>query len=102
MRTHSTHGAGRRISRGEANRTLSQRQMDDEYREAGILVNTDGRVPLDEAAPCYKPSEEVVVAVAPLEQSVRAEAIDQPAGRGFGHLQRLGDHTLGGARMARA
>jgi tRNA-splicing ligase RtcB (3'-phosphate/5'-hydroxy nucleic acid ligase) len=57
------HGAGRRISRGEANRTLSQRQMDDEYREAGILVNTDGRVPLDEAAPCYKPSEEVVAAV---------------------------------------
>ena len=57
------HGAGRRISRGEANRTLSQRQMDDEYREAGIVVNADGRVPLDEAAPCYKPSEEVVAAV---------------------------------------
>ncbi len=44
-------------------RTLSQRKMDDEYREAGVLVNTDGRVPLDEAAPCYKPSEEVVAAV---------------------------------------
>jgi tRNA-splicing ligase RtcB (3'-phosphate/5'-hydroxy nucleic acid ligase) len=57
------HGAGRRISRGEANRTLSQRQMDDEYREAGVVVNADGRVPLDEAAPCYKPSEEVVAAV---------------------------------------
>jgi tRNA-splicing ligase RtcB len=57
------HGAGRRISRGEANRTLSQRAMDDEYREAGVVVNADGRVPLDEAAPCYKPSEEVVAAV---------------------------------------
>jgi tRNA-splicing ligase RtcB len=57
------HGAGRRISRGEANRTLSQRQMDDEYREAGVVVNADGRVPLDEAAPCYKPSEEVLAAV---------------------------------------
>src|SRR5919199_1499404 len=57
------HGAGRRISRGEANRTLSQRQMDDEYREAGIVVNADGHVPLDEAAPCYKPSSEVVAAV---------------------------------------
>ena len=57
------HGAGRRISRGEATRTLSQRKMDDEYREAGIVVNTDGHVPLDEAAPCYKPSEEVVAAV---------------------------------------
>ena len=57
------HGAGRRISRGEAIRTLSQRKVDDEYAEAGILVNTDGRVPLDEAAACYKPSAEVVEAV---------------------------------------
>ncbi|HYE14673.1 MAG TPA: RtcB family protein, partial [Pyrinomonadaceae bacterium] len=57
------HGAGRRLSRGEAGRTLSQRAIDDEYRQAGVLVNTDGRVPLDEAAPCYKPSEEVVAAV---------------------------------------
>jgi tRNA-splicing ligase RtcB len=57
------HGAGRRLSRGAASRTLSQRQMDDEYRAAGILVNVNGRVPLDEAAPAYKPSEEVVAAV---------------------------------------
>jgi tRNA-splicing ligase RtcB len=57
------HGAGRRLSRGEANRTLSQRKMDDEYAAAGIVVNTDGRVPLDEAAPAYKPAEEVVAAV---------------------------------------
>src|SRR5919107_741556 len=56
------HGAGRRLSRGEANRTLSQREMDDEYREAGGGVKADGRVPLDEAAPCYKPSETVVAA----------------------------------------
>jgi tRNA-splicing ligase RtcB (3'-phosphate/5'-hydroxy nucleic acid ligase) len=57
------HGAGRRLSRGAATRELSQRQMDDEYREAGILVNIDGRVPLDEAAPCYKSAEEVTRAV---------------------------------------
>jgi tRNA-splicing ligase RtcB len=57
------HGAGRRLSRGEATRSLNQRQIDDEYKEAGILVNTDGRVPLDEAAPCYKSSEEVIEAV---------------------------------------
>jgi tRNA-splicing ligase RtcB len=57
------HGAGRRLSRGEANRTLSQRAIDDEYRAAGILVNIDGHVPLDEAAPAYKSSEEVVRAV---------------------------------------
>jgi tRNA-splicing ligase RtcB len=57
------HGAGRRMSRAQAARTLSQRQVDDEYAAAGILVNTDGHVPLDEAAPCYKSSEEVVRAV---------------------------------------
>jgi tRNA-splicing ligase RtcB len=47
------HGAGRRMSRGEAGRTLNQRKIDDEYAAAGILVNVDGRVPIDEAAPCY-------------------------------------------------
>jgi tRNA-splicing ligase RtcB (3'-phosphate/5'-hydroxy nucleic acid ligase) len=57
------HGAGRRLSRGAANRELSQRAIDDEYREAGIVVNTDGRVPLDEAAPAYKSSQEVIEAV---------------------------------------
>jgi tRNA-splicing ligase RtcB len=57
------HGAGRRLSRGEAMRRFSQRQMDDEYRAAGILVNLDGRVPLDEAGPAYKSSREVVAAV---------------------------------------
>ncbi|HET8676634.1 MAG TPA: RtcB family protein [Blastocatellia bacterium] len=57
------HGAGRRMSRGEANRNLNQRDIDKEYAEAGILVNTDGRVPIDEAAPCYKASEEVISAV---------------------------------------
>ena len=57
------HGAGRRLSRGEARRSLSQQEMDADYAAAGILVNTDGHVPLDEAAPCYKSSEEVVKAV---------------------------------------
>ena len=57
------HGAGRRLSRSEARRRFSQRAMDDEYAAAGILVNTDGHVPLDESAPCYKSSEEVVRAV---------------------------------------
>jgi tRNA-splicing ligase RtcB len=57
------HGAGRKISRGEAFRTLTHSQTDAEYRQAGILVNLDGHVPLDEAAPCYKSSREVVAAV---------------------------------------
>ncbi|HEY3039577.1 MAG TPA: RtcB family protein [Pyrinomonadaceae bacterium] len=57
------HGAGRRLSRGQASRTLSQRQIDEQYAAAGILVNIDGHVPLDEAAPAYKSSEEVLLAV---------------------------------------
>jgi tRNA-splicing ligase RtcB (3'-phosphate/5'-hydroxy nucleic acid ligase) len=57
------HGAGRRMSRSEASRSLSQNKIDEEYRRAGIIVNTDGHVPLDEAAPAYKPSSEVVKSV---------------------------------------
>jgi tRNA-splicing ligase RtcB len=57
------HGAGRRMSRGEAMRQLDQRKIDEQYRHAGILVNLDGRVPLDESAQCYKSCEEVVAAV---------------------------------------
>ena len=57
------HGAGRKLSRTAATRTLSQRAIDDEYAAAGIIVNTNGRVPLDEAAPAYKSSAEVVEAV---------------------------------------
>src|SRR5207248_982300 len=51
------------VHRKGATRRLNQRKIDDEYRAAGILVNTDGRVPIDEAAPCYKSSEEVIEAV---------------------------------------
>ena len=57
------HGAGRRMARAAAMRSLSQEKVDREYRSAGILVNTDGRVPLDESAHVYKSSREVVQAV---------------------------------------
>ena len=57
------HGAGRRLSRSQATKTLSQRKIDDEYAEAGIVVNVDGHVPIDESSACYKSSEEVVRAV---------------------------------------
>ncbi len=57
------HGAGRRMSRGEASRVLSQEKVDEQYARDKILVNLDGRVPLDEAGPCYKPSRQVVDAV---------------------------------------
>lgn len=57
------HGAGRRLSRGEAKRQLDQRKVDEQYRRDGILVNLDGRVPLDEASHCYKSAAEVIEAV---------------------------------------
>ena len=57
------HGAGRRMSRGEAMRQLDQQKVDEQYRRDRILVNLDGRVPLDESAQCYKSAEEVVAAV---------------------------------------
>jgi tRNA-splicing ligase RtcB len=57
------HGAGRRMSRSAALKGLNRRQIEDEYRTAGILVNDDGRVPIDEAGPAYKPAREVVDAV---------------------------------------
>jgi tRNA-splicing ligase RtcB len=54
------HGAGRRMSRAEASRTLSQEKVNEQYRRDGILVNLDGEVPLDEANACYKSCREVV------------------------------------------
>ena len=57
------HGAGRRMSRGEARRTLQQQEVDADYRRAGIVVNADGHVPIDEAGPAYKPSREVIEAI---------------------------------------
>lgn len=57
------HGAGRRLSRSAAIKTLSQEKTNEDYRRAGIVVNTDGNVPLEEAGPAYKASSEVVKAV---------------------------------------
>ncbi|MFO0640517.1 MAG: RtcB family protein [Polyangiaceae bacterium] len=57
------HGAGRRLSRGEAKRVLSQEKVNEQYAREGIVVNTDLEVPLDESAACYKPSADVVAAV---------------------------------------
>jgi tRNA-splicing ligase RtcB len=51
------------MSRGEALRQLDQRKVDEQYRRDGILVNLDGRVPLDESNQCYKSAAEVVAAV---------------------------------------
>jgi tRNA-splicing ligase RtcB (3'-phosphate/5'-hydroxy nucleic acid ligase) len=57
------HGAGRRMSRTAALRDLDRSAVEADYRSAGIVVNADGRVPIDEAGPAYKPAREVVDAV---------------------------------------
>lgn len=54
------HGAGRRMSRGQASKTLSQEKVNEQYKADGILVNLDGEVPLDESNACYKRSSDVV------------------------------------------
>jgi tRNA-splicing ligase RtcB len=57
------HGAGRRMSRGAARKAFKQSEINAAYREAGIVMNTDGVVPIDESKDCYKSSREVVEAV---------------------------------------
>lgn len=57
------HGAGRKLSRGQAKRELSQETVNQKYRDAGIVVNQNGNVPIDESDACYKSSQEVVDAV---------------------------------------
>ena len=57
------HGSGRRMSRNAAKKTLKQDVVNAAYREAGIIVNIDGMVPIDESRDVYKSSREVVEAV---------------------------------------
>jgi tRNA-splicing ligase RtcB len=56
------HGAGRRLSRGQARRELSQKEADLRMAKLGILLNTR-HTPLDESGPCYKDLEVVLEAV---------------------------------------
>lgn len=57
------HGAGRRLSRGDAKRQLNQQAVNALYATDGVIVNNHANVPIDEASACYKSSEEVVQAV---------------------------------------
>jgi tRNA-splicing ligase RtcB len=57
------HGAGRRLSRSLALRELDRGAIEDAYRRAGILVNVDDRVPIDESGPCYKSAGDVIACV---------------------------------------
>lgn len=57
------HGAGRRMSRGAAKKELNQKEVNRRYAKAGIIVNENADVPLDEADEVYKSAQEVVDAV---------------------------------------
>lgn len=57
------HGSGRRMSRTAARKLLDQEVVNADYRRAGIVVNLDGRVPIDESGPAYKSSAEVIQAI---------------------------------------
>src|SRR5438445_1801838 len=48
------HGSGRRMSRNAAKKGLKHDARTAAYREAGIVVNTNGVVPIDESKDCYK------------------------------------------------
>jgi len=56
------HGAGRRLSRSEARRTLDQRRVDEELDALDILTNCR-HAPLDEAPKAYKDLNEVLKSV---------------------------------------
>jgi tRNA-splicing ligase RtcB len=56
------HGAGRRLSRGQARRELSQKDTDLRLAKLGVLLNTR-TTPLDESGPCYKDLDQVLGAV---------------------------------------
>lgn len=60
------HGAGRRLSRGSALKSLDRPQIEEAYRRAGVVVNVDQRVPIDESGPCYKPTHEIIACVVDL------------------------------------
>ena len=56
------HGAGRRLSRTQAKKLLSQKDTDLRVAKLGVLLNTRA-TPLDESGPCYKDLEQVLGAV---------------------------------------
>ena len=56
------HGAGRRLSRSAAKRSLSQETTDLRMAKLDVLLNTR-QTPIDESGPCYKDLDSVLAAV---------------------------------------
>jgi tRNA-splicing ligase RtcB len=57
------HGCGRRMSRSEAKRSLTQSGVNKQLKGLNVLVNGGGDVPIDESPNVYKPAAEVIAAV---------------------------------------
>lgn len=64
----ASHGAGRRMSRRQANKTITRQQQLDYLKKLGVTLIGGG---LDEAAQAYKRIEEVMAAQADLIEVVR-------------------------------
>lgn len=56
------HGAGRRLSRTQAKKSLDQKETDLRMGKLGVVVNMRN-TPLDESGPCYKDLEQVLGSV---------------------------------------
>jgi tRNA-splicing ligase RtcB len=85
------HGAGRRLSRAAAKRTLDQGQVDAELEAMDVLVN-QRHAPLDEAPAVYKDMDEVLGAVAHCELAA-VVAKCYPIGSMKGHDEPRGSHA---------
>ena len=57
------HGCGRRLSRAAAKRQFTQKDVNEQMKRLGVMVNAGGNVPIDESPNCYKPAKDVVGAV---------------------------------------
>ncbi|MCS6777192.1 MAG: RtcB family protein [Chloroherpetonaceae bacterium] len=57
------HGCGRRLSRSEARRRFSQKDVNEQMKRLNVLVNAGRNVPIDESPNCYKPARAVIDAV---------------------------------------
>ena len=51
------------MSRTAAKKQLNQEDVNREYRDAGIVVNLDRQVPIDESGAAYKSSKSVIAAI---------------------------------------
>lgn len=87
------HGAGRRLSRAAAKRTLDQGQVDAELEAMDVLVN-QRHAPLDEAPAVYKDMDEVLGAVAHCGLAA-VVAKCYPIGSMKGHDEPRGSHGKG-------